>query len=81
MKSVTSVSRIFMIDVQSKGLFKQQINLILHFVNITLNPGSPPKIKQYLFSNDMVNHHMQYKWMNDLESQAMTTSKYYKKTK
>lgn len=55
-KSITQLSRIFMIDITSKGIFKVQIQLTMHFVNKSKNPGSAPKIKSYFFSNDVVNH-------------------------
>lgn len=55
-KSITQLSRIFMIDIVSKGIFKVQIQLTMHFVNKSKNPGSAPKIKSYFFSNDVVNH-------------------------
>ena len=55
-KSITQLSRIFMIDIVSKGIFKVQIQLTMHFVNKSKNPGSAPKIKSYYFSNDVINH-------------------------
>lgn len=53
----------------------------MHFVNISLNPGEPPIIKQYLFSNGMTNHQAELDFMNDLEKEAIKASKYYRKMK
>ena len=55
-KSVTPLNRVFMIDVSLKGIFKASLHLVVHFVNASLSPGSAPKIKQYTFSNDSINH-------------------------
>ena len=80
-KSVTPIKRIFMIDVQSRGMFKTQINLTMHFVNKCLNPGEPPKIKQYLFSNGMTNYKDEMAFMEKLEDEAKRLSKYYNRMK
>jgi len=47
-------------------MFKVQINLIMHFVNASLNPGSAPKIKQYLFPNDSVNYNSEQAFLKRL---------------
>ena len=80
-KSVTPLSRVFMIDVQSRGMFKVQINLVLHFVNASMNPGEPPKIKQYLLSNSIASHQQELAFMEKLESASMECSRYYRKMK
>mmetsp|Transcript_7041 Transcript_7041/g.11849 ORF Transcript_7041/g.11849 Transcript_7041/m.11849 type:complete len:90 (-) Transcript_7041:82-351(-) len=46
-KSVIELERIFMIDVVQRGLFKVSLELILHFVNESRHPGTPPKIKRF----------------------------------
>ena len=48
-KSVIELERIFMIDIQQKGVFKVTLELQMHFVNESRNPGSLPKIKRYSF--------------------------------
>ena len=62
-------------------MFKVQINLIMHFVNASLNPGTPPKIKQYLFTNDMINYEREQAFLKELEEKAMKVSSYYQKMK
>ena len=80
-KSVTPLSRIFMIEVSTKGMFKVQIQVTLHFVNESLNPGTAPKIKQYTFSNDMTNYKREQEFLKQLEEDAMRVSTYYRRMK
>ena len=80
-KSVTPLRRIFMIDVQSKGMFKTTLTVILHFINKSLNPGTAPKIKTYSLSNDSVNYKSQQEFLRQLEEQSMKVSAYYRRMK
>ena len=80
-KSVTPLKRIFMIDIQTKGIFKVTLTANLHFVNASLNPGSAPNIKQYTFSNDLVNYVKEQEFLKNLEVQSMKVSAYYRRMK
>jgi hypothetical protein len=49
-KSVTNLSRLYMLDIVEKG--KKEIELILHLVNKALNPLMSPEIKRYRMTLD-----------------------------
>ena len=80
-KSITPLERIFMIDVTSKGLFKVQIEIMMHFVNESRNPGTLPKIKKYSFGVGVADNQVQQEFFKDLETQSIKESQYYRKLK
>lgn len=51
-KSVTHLSRLYMLDIVEKG--KKEIELILHFVNKQQNPTMSPDIKRFRMVLDAV---------------------------
>jgi hypothetical protein len=67
-KSITPLERIFMIDVTSKGIFKVQIEIMMHFVNESRNPGTIPKIKKYSFGVGVADNQVQQEFFKDLET-------------
>ena len=53
LKSVTELNRIFMVDIRKKGIFSgNNVEMTLHFVNVTKQLGQPPKIKTYTIGNN-----------------------------
>ena len=72
---------LFMIDVTSKGIFKVQLELIMHFVNASRNPGQAPKIKKYSLGVGVQDNQDQQIFLRDLEKKAMESSGYYRKLK
>ena len=70
-----------MIDVTSKGIFKVQLELIMHFVNASRNPGQPPKIKKYSLGVGVQDNKDQQVFLRDLEKKAMESSEYYRRLK
>ncbi len=77
-KSVIELERIFMVDVSQKGVFRVQLELILHFVNESRNPGTLPKIKKFFF-NVGEETKRQKEFLSDLEKAAMVCSPYYRR--
>lgn len=53
-KSVTHLSRLYMLDIVEKG--KKEIELILHFVNKQCNPTLSPVIKRFRMTLDQSTH-------------------------
>ena len=83
MKSIIQLERIFMVDVSQKGIFKVSMELVLHFVNESRNPGTLPKIKKYYMgvSTDSKNTTLQKTFLRDLERASMLCSPYYRRMK
>lgn len=73
-KSVTSMDRLFKMDVFSMNKNGQEVELVLCFVNKDRNPKAMPEVKRYLLKTDDKTK----AFLRSFDQMARKASKYYK---
>ena len=74
-KSVTPLERLFMVDILAPVTERGEFELVLHFVNASLDINIAPVIKRF----SMVNNLETKEFLHQFDQLAQRSSKYYRK--